>query len=187
MRATRALPGTGRRDAPVVTGLERAGGRAQDSAGIRETFPYMAHSGAPHPATRSATCHRPRVRSQPRGGRGVVPRQVAGWGRRCALRALAAAPTSIPPWTPWKFPGPPPPLTRPHTGAYLGKFPAPQPAPGGFPCDPNWPLRPVITAPVWFFFLVGGSSGFTETTYSPCAPFFLRSRKLPRPGGGRSP
>ena len=30
----------------------------------------------------------------------------------------------------------------------------------------------MITAPVWFF-LVGGSSGFTETTYSPCVPFYV--------------
>lgn len=40
----------------------------------------------------------------------------------------------------------------PHGGLLRGSSQPPTPAPGGFPCDPNWPLRPVITAPVWFFF-----------------------------------
>lgn len=187
MGATRALPGTGRRDAPLVTGPERVGGRAQDSAGIRETFPYMAHNGAPHPATRSATCHRPRVRSQPRGGTRGGP---AAGGRLVTVLRTPRAGRGAHLYSslePLEVPWPASTSYRvPHGGLLRGSsHPTPTPAPGKLPCDPNWPLQPVITAPVWFFFSGGRKFRLhRDDLFSVCS--FLRSRKLPRPGGRRS-
>lgn len=74
----------------------------------------------------------------------------------------------------------------PHGGLLRGSsHPTPTPAPGKLPCDPNWPLQPVITAPVWFFFSGGRKFRLhRDDLFSVCS--FLRSRKLPRPGGRRS-
>lgn len=135
----------------------------------------MAHNGAPHPATRSATCHRPRVRSQPRGGTRGGP---AAGGRLVTVLRTPRAGRGAHLYSslePLEVPWPASTSYRvPHGGLLRGSsHPTPTPAPGKLPCDPNWPLQPVITAPVWFFFLVGGSSGFTETTYSRCVPFYV--------------
>ena len=105
----------------------------------------------------------------PRGPRRVIGRASgaspggdAGWSRgRWPVGDGAAYPVRWPRRPPLFLPGTPGSsparlhlLPSPPRGVTQGKFPPhpPTPAPGGLPCDPNWPLRPVITAPVWFFF-----------------------------------
>lgn len=152
----------------------RRGGRGGQGAGSRhgpgrhpETFPYMARSGAPRPATRSTMCHRPRVGSPP-GGWGVVLRQVAG---RAGAAHAARRPRRPPPWTPDAAGWPAPLICIPL--GYLREVPPSPPGPGGLPCDPIGPLKAGwFNTSRW----VGGersSSGFTKATYFPCVPFYV--------------